>query len=139
MPEAEKQHILIIDDDQFLVDMYAVKFKEAGFTVSVSLSGREAIAKLREKAITPDVVVMVIVMPDLDGFGILETIRKENLCPDSVIIMLSNQGQGTDKDKAFELGADGYIVKANTIPSEVLSQVLGLIKDNKEKKVASSK
>jgi PleD family two-component response regulator len=69
----------------------------------------------------------------------LETIRKENLCPDSVIIMLSNQGQGTDKDKAFELGADGYIVKANTIPSEVLSQVLGLIKDNKEKKVASSK
>ncbi len=123
------KQILIIDDDQFLVDMYALKFKEAGFDVTVSMDGHEALGKIREKAIAPAVVLMDIVMPELDGFAILESMRKENLCSDAVIIMLSNQGQDSDKEKAEALGVDGYIVKANSIPSEVLAEVTKIIKE----------
>ncbi len=127
MHEKEEKKILIIDDDQFLVDMYAVKFKEAGYSVDTSLEGKEALKKLREKSLCPDILLMDVVMPEVDGFQILETIRKENLCGDPILIVLSNQGQDTDIQKAMELGAHGYIVKANTIPSEVLAKVTEII------------
>lgn len=133
MNENSPKQILIIDDDQFLVDMYAVKFKEAGFQVTVSMDGHEALTKLREKTITPSVLLMDIVMPELDGFAILDAVRKENLCPDALVIMLSNQGQESDREKAESLGVAGYIIKANSIPSEVLAQVTAIIKEKTHK------
>lgn len=120
--------VLIVDDDQFLVDMYATKFKEAGFEVEISLDSRATITKLRDKSSTPDILLTDIVMPDLDGFAMLDIIRKEGLCPTATIIVLSNQGQPSDMEKATALGADGYIIKANSIPSEVVAQVLETVK-----------
>ena len=84
-----KHKILIIDDDEFLLDMYAVKFKEKGFEVDVACGGKEALDKIKE-GISPEVVLLDVVMPGMDGFELLETIRKRkphsgqqnyNLCP----------------------------------------------------------
>ncbi len=66
-------------------------------------------------------------MPEKDGFQVMEAIRKENLAPNMKIIVLSNQGQDTDIEKAKELKADGYIIKASSIPSEVYTETIKII------------
>jgi CheY-like chemotaxis protein len=102
--------------------MYALKFRAAGFTVLAANGGESALEKLRsEKDI--DAVLMDIIMPDKDGFETLEIVKKENLAKNAKVIMLSNQGQDDNVDRARELGAVGYIVKASAVPSEVLSRV----------------
>ena len=122
-----KHKILIIDDDEFLLDMYAVKFKEEGFEVDIAREGKEALNKIKEGA-SPEVVLLDIVMPGMDGFELLETIRKEKLIPTSKIIMLSNLGQKEHLDKGMSLGAADYIVKAYFTPSEVVKKVNEVLK-----------
>src|SRR3990172_3312619 len=82
-----KHKILIIDDDEFLLDMYAVKFKEEGFEVELARGGKDALNKIKE-GIYPEVVLLDVVMPGMDGFELLEIIRKEKLIPTSKIIIL---------------------------------------------------
>ncbi len=118
--------LYLVDDDRFLLDMYAVKFKAAGHDVTAFQSGEEALAALREKP-APDALLLDIVMPGTDGFEVLETIRKENLIPESKVIVLSNQGQESDIERAKKLGAAGYIIKASAIPSEVFAETLKII------------
>lgn len=125
-PMANSYHVALTDDDRFLLDLYAVKFKAAGHDVAAFQSGEELLKALRGGA-TPDALLLDIIMPGQDGFQILETIRKEKLIPNAKIIILSNQGQDTDIEKAKQLGAAGYIVKASAIPSEVLAQTLAII------------
>lgn len=119
----KKYKIFIVDDDKFLLDMYSVKFREKGFDVEVGVGGEEALVKLRDGLI-PDIIMLDIVMPGVDGFQFLETIKKEGLGGDAIIIVLSNQGQDSEIERAKGLGADDYIVKASAIPSEVLDQVV---------------
>ncbi len=123
--------IFIVDDDQFLINMYSLKFTKNGFEVLTATGSTEALSKLRE-GYAPDLMMLDIVMPVMDGIELLRQIRKENLAPEAMVIVLSNQGQSTDISKAKELGVAGYIVKASTIPSEVVKQV-GEIYDRHKK------
>jgi CheY-like chemotaxis protein len=122
--------IYLTDDDRFLLDMYAVKFKAAGHEVTAFQSGRAVLEELRAKP-APDALLLDVVMPEIDGFQVLDTIRKEKLAPAMKVIVLSNQGQETDIEKAKGLGAAGYIIKASAIPSEVYAETIAII----EKKV----
>ena len=115
--------ILIVDDDTFLLDMYVLKFKEAGFEVHGALSGLDAIIFLKEHK-CPDVILLDVVMPNLDGFELLKKIKKEHLSKDAVVIMLSNLGQDSDVLRAKELGAAGYIVKASATPGEIVKKIM---------------
>jgi len=120
--------IYLIDDDRFLLDLYMVKFKNAGHDVSSFGSGEELVAALKkEGAVMPDAMLLDLIMPGIGGFGALEAIRKENLAPSSKIIILSNQGLDADIEKAKQFKVDGYIIKASAIPSEVLSETLRII------------
>ncbi len=119
--------IYLVDDDRFLLDMYAVKFKAAGHEVVANQGGEELMKTLKEKG-PPDAVLLDIIMPGMNGFEVFEKLRKENLIPPTTkVIILSNQGQDADIAKAKELGAAGYIVKASAIPSEVLTETISLI------------
>jgi len=118
----KKKKILIVDDDKFLLDMYSVKFQEDGFEVETGVGGEDGLTKLRD-GLNPDVIMLDIVMPNCDGFQVLETIKREGLGNDPIVIVLSNQGQDEEIERAKQLGADDYIVKASAIPSEVLEQV----------------
>jgi CheY-like chemotaxis protein len=126
MNEMEHKRIVIVDDDKFLLDMYAIKFSEKGFDVTGCLGSPDALEKLQGGA-DPDVVLLDLVMPAMDGFELLQMIKQENLAPRAKIIILSNLGQDADKEKGKELGADGYIVKANATPSEVVTYVTELL------------
>lgn len=125
---SEQYTILIIDDDKFLVDMYSLKFREQNFNVEVSLGGEDALKKLRE-GFSADAILLDLVMPGVDGFDFLEAVQKENLAQGATIIILSNQGQDPEIDRAKSLGAHDYIVKASAIPSEVLDKVLAILKN----------
>lgn len=118
--------IYLVDDDRFLLDMYAIKFKNAGHDVTAFQSGDELLAALRKNP-APDAVLLDVVMPGMTGFEALETVRKENLASTTKFIILSNQGQDSDLEKAKELKTSGYIVKASAIPSEVFSETMNII------------
>lgn len=120
-PPAQKK-ILLVDDDKFLLDMYALKFSKAGHEVKVADSTDGALKSIRD-GYTPDVILTDIVMPGMDGLQFVERLRADRLATTSVVIMLTNQGSSDDISRAKKLGVDGYIVKATTIPSEVLAEV----------------
>lgn len=127
------QKICIIDDDPFLLDMYNLKFKQAGYDVSCFTDSTEALASLRNNA-QYDAILLDLVMPKTDGFEVMKAIREENLIGSStVLVILSNQGQDKDIARAEEFAIDGYLIKANTLPSEVLEYVRNLLAKKTEK------
>lgn len=123
--------ILIVDDDKFLLNMYSIKFQKEKFDVTTASDGSDALKKL-EAGFVPDAIVLDIVMPVMDGLEFLEKMRGEDLAKNSTLLILSNQGQSSDIEKAKKLGIDGYIVKATTIPSEVVSEVLRMLSSKKQ-------
>jgi len=120
---SKKYTVLIVDDDKFLLDMYRKKFEHDGATVDVAVGSEDALGKLRGGA-TPDILILDIIMPTMDGIELLETIRKEKLVPSSAVIMLTNESDTDKIEKAKSLGIKGYIVKATSIPTEVVEKVL---------------
>ncbi len=126
-PSGKSYRIYLVDDDRFLLDMYAVKFKAAGHQVTAFQSGMLVLDALRKDP-PPDALLLDVVMPEIDGFGVLDVIRKENLGgPSMKAIILSNQGQPADIERATQLKVDGYIIKASAIPSEVFSETMRII------------
>lgn len=120
--EKKQQTVFIVDDDSFLLDMYAIRFTQAGYKVETGMSADEVLAKLRA-GLVPDVILLDVVMPAVDGFELLEKINEEKLIPKVPKIYLSNLGQEQDIARGNSLGAVGYIVKANSTPSEVVAKV----------------
>lgn len=128
MVDNSKIKILLVDDDKFLLDMYSMKFKKSGLDIDTSSTSVGALEKMRNGSY--NIVLLDIIMPGMDGLEVLKTIREEKLVPDASVIMLTNQADGVDKAK--NLGVDGYIIKATTIPSEVVEQVLGIYKEKQK-------
>ncbi len=126
--EGEKKKILIVDDDSFLLDMYALKFSQNNFEVYTAVDGAQALEKLK---IEPkfSVILLDIIMPNMDGFEMLEKINKDKLSPDAVKIVLSNKSEQSDVERGKSLGVAGYIVKANSTPGEVIEQVVKILKE----------
>lgn len=124
--EGEKRKILIVDDDNFLLDMYALKFSQNNFEVYTAGSGKQVIEKLKG-GLDPDVILMDIIMPEMDGYEMLAQINMEKLSPNSTKIVLSNKSQQSDIDEGNRLGVAGYIVKANSTPAEVIDQVTNIL------------
>ena len=122
----KKYKVFLVDDDKFLLDMYRKKFKESGAEVDVAVGSEEALTKLRNGA-KPDVLILDIIMPTMDGIELLQTIRQEKLIPDSMVIMLTNESATDRIEEAKNLGIKGYIVKATSIPSEVVDKVWEIV------------
>lgn len=125
--------ILIVDDDEFLLDIYSKKFTESGMEVTAVRGGKEALNKIQEDD-TYDAVLLDVLMPTFSGLDLLQALRTEGLARDTALIVLSNQGQQSDIDKADEFDVAGYIIKASTVPTEVFKEVVDIIRSFKENK-----
>ncbi len=125
----KKYSVLIVDDDKFLLDMYAMKFKTLGHDAKVAVGSTEALTKLRAGD-SPDAIILDVIMPTMDGLELLETIRKENLSPRSMVIMLTNESDPAKIEKAKSFNIAGYIVKATSIPSEVVGEVVRILQEH---------
>jgi len=120
--------ILIVDDDIFLRDMYVLKFTEDGHEVHSADGGLEALRLFSENVESPfDLMLVDMIMPGMIGTELLKKIKDIYPNTKTKSIVLSNQGQDQDIDDATEAGAIGYIIKAQSIPSEVVSKVNALM------------
>jgi CheY-like chemotaxis protein len=122
--------ILLVDDDAFLRDMYATKFSECGHAVDAADSAVAALTKL-EQVNDFDVILLDMVMPGMSGIELITAIKQRFPDVKATFIVLSNQGQSEDIKEAMEAGAHGYIVKAESIPSEVVRKVEAFAKTTK--------
>jgi CheY-like chemotaxis protein len=117
---------LMVDDDKFLLSMYAKKFKNSGIEVELAASTSEALVKLRDN---PDINILLldIIMPNMDGLELLKKIRVEKLIPNADVIMLTNEGDFARITEAQALGISSYLIKASYTPSEVVDQVFRIV------------
>ena len=118
----KKRTVLIVDDDKFLLEMYRKKFETDGAETDIALGADDALSKLRGGA-SPDVLILDVIMPKMNGLELLEIIRNEKLCEKSSVIMLTNESNEESINKAKSLGIKGYIVKATSVQTEVVGQV----------------
>ena len=121
--------IAIIEDDQLINQMYRMKFEEEGFDVEVADNGKSGVEMVAETK--PDLVLLDLWMPELDGVSALKLIRKLPESKDLPVVVLTNSGGSKDEAKLRELGISDYIVKADFTPREVVTKiktVLGISK-----------
>ena len=123
--------VIIVDDDSFLVDMYAAKFSNVGVSVEACRSGTDLIEKLKA-GLQADLILLDIVMPNLTGIETLNEVRNQKLAENIPIVMLTNQNDEQNINEAKKLGVSGYIVKSAATPSEVVNEVLNIIKNTKK-------
>ena len=121
-----KSTILIVDDDAFLLDMYALKFSQSNFEVTTASNPEKALEILRG-GLVPKIMLLDVLMPIMDGFQLLKVMQDEKLIPTTIKIILSNRGQQSDIKLGESLGASGYIVKASMTPSEVVTEVMKIV------------
>jgi DNA-binding response OmpR family regulator len=114
--------ILIVDDDPLLVNMYKTKFELDGNMVITAGDGKEAILKARSEE--PDLILLDVMMPVMDGLESLKRLKEEKETNNIPVIMLTNVSASSEEEnKGLELGAVVYLVKANYTPKEVVQKV----------------
>lgn len=109
-----------------IVEMYKLRFEEEGFEVTVTEKGSEAIELAN--SLKPDIILLDIILPEVDGFNILQSLKSEEKTKSLPILMLTNLAQESDKEKAISMGANDYLVKSQHTPSDVLQKVKEIIK-----------
>jgi len=102
--------IIIIEDDHFFQNFYSLKLKELGYQVEVAGNGQEGLEKI--KTFLPDLILLDIIMPIMDGFQVLTSLKNDPLLSKYPVIVFSTLGQEADIKKAIELGAKDYINKS---------------------------
>jgi two-component system alkaline phosphatase synthesis response regulator PhoP len=98
-----------------------MKFKQGGFEVISATDGEEAIKISRREK--PDIILLDIMMPKIDGFEVLENLKKNSLTKSIPVLIFSNFSQKEQKEKGIALGAADYFVKTNYTPAQVLEKV----------------
>lgn len=112
--------VLIVEDDPILVRIYTVRFKKEGFVTEVVTEGSQAVESIRKTP--PDVILLDLVMPKMDGFSFLAAMKRENL-PLPPTIVISNLDQSGDIRKAKEMGVSEYIVKGKSDLEEIAKKI----------------
>lgn len=118
--------VLVAEDDQFLMNAYKVKLTKSGFEVVVASDGAEALEKLLSEK--PDVMVLDLIMPKMDGFAVLEKIHSDEQFQGVPVIVASNLGQDDDIKKAKSLGAQHFIIKSNFKMEELVGLLHNITK-----------
>jgi len=117
--------ILIIEDDDILQRMYQQKLRSEGYEVVEAKDGKTGLARVHSEK--PDLVLLDIMLPGgLNGFDILEQLKRDPNTKNTTVLVLTNLE--TEENVARELGASGYLVKANTKPDQVMAAINALIK-----------
>ena len=121
MEDNSKSKILIIEDEKNLLDMYSLKFIKEGFEVVKAVNGETGLEAAKKNQ--PDVILLDIMMPKIDGFQVLEELKKLSEFSQTPIILMTNLGQAEDIKKGIAAGATDYIVKSENTPAQVAAKV----------------
>ena len=113
--------ILLIEDEEIMIDLLQRKLTQEGYEVSLAKDGVEGLEMIKE--IKPDLILLDIVMPNKNGFEVMEEIQVDEALKDIPIIVISNSGQPVEIDKAKKLGARDWLIKTEFDPQEVIEKV----------------
>lgn len=113
--------ILIVEDEEFLAEMYQMKFESEGYDITVASDGTECLEKVETEKF--DLILLDLVMPGMDGFQVLEKLRENAKTMKTKVYILSNLGQEEEVARAFDKGADGFLIKANLTPAQLMEDV----------------
>ena len=120
------QKVLIIDDETGILKMYQEYLKTSGFEVITASNGQEGLKVAKENK--PDVILLDIIMPKLNGLDVLKTIKSDPDIKNTPVYLLTNLPEECSGDKAKELGAAGYLVKAQSEPKVIADVIKGIRK-----------
>ena len=123
--EKTRYKILVVDDEQRMVRFIQLNLEQDGFEVITAYNGKEALEQVRTQL--PDLILLDIMMPDINGFEVLKKIREVNNVP---VIMLTAKGEEDDRIQGLELGADDYITKPFS-PRELVSRIRAVLRRTK--------
>lgn len=126
MPQQQKT-VLLVEDDQFIRELCYNSLtgdpKLAGVAVETALTGNEAIEKLKQFGAGINLVLLDIILPNKNGFEILEYMKSDPALKSIPVVVLSNLGQEEDVQKAKRLGADDFMIKVQSDTSEIVDKV----------------
>ncbi|MFA6096816.1 MAG: response regulator [Candidatus Paceibacterota bacterium] len=103
--------ILVVEDDKFLIKAYNIKFTKEGFNVVTAMDGVSGLDQAKSEL--PKLILLDLMLPKIDGFEFLKRMAQDEKIKNIPVIILSNLGQQSDKDKALSLGAKEYLIKAD--------------------------
>lgn len=126
--QSTKPRILLIEDDTFLAGMYVTKLTMEHFDVDLANDGATGLAKA--EATTPDLILLDILLPKMNGFDVLKRIKEQPALKDVPVILLTNLGQKSDVAQGLDLGAADYLIKAHFMPSEVVDKIKRYLRTN---------
>lgn len=112
---------LLIEDDDFIREMYLDEFKRSGFEIDGFATGREGLTALAQKQY--DVVLLDIMLPDTNGLEVLKQIKQNPATQNIKVVLLTNLAQDPIIEQGFELGAIGYLIKLSYNPEQVVNEV----------------
>jgi CheY-like chemotaxis protein len=121
-------HVLIVEDEKTLNSAYKTILEKEGHQVATAFNGVEALDAVAKK--TPDIILLDLLMPKMDGIEFLRTIKLKEKYPHTAVVILSNLDMDSEIQQAFELGAYKYILKAITSPQQLAVLVNHLITKN---------
>lgn len=119
------KRILIVEDDQFLTEAYKAKLSHhKTIKIDIAQDGNEALEKIKTQK--PDAIILDLVMPNLDGFGFLETLKNNNVT--IPVLVASNLGSPEDVKRAMDLGAKDYFVKSDASVKDIIDKVTSIMR-----------
>lgn len=118
---ANKKSILLVEDDEFLAELYATKLNLEGFEVSLAVDGEKGLKLAKE--MNPDLILLDIILPKKDGFEVLKVLKSDARLKKIPVILLTNLSQKDEVQKGLDLGANDYLIKAHFMPSEVVKKI----------------
>ena len=124
--QSAKKKIVLIEDDTFISQMYSLKFRQTNYTFLVARDGSEGLELIKKEK--PDLVLLDIILPEIDGFEILRQIKANPELQSIPVVLLTNLGQQENIQKGMAMGAKDYIIKAHYTPQEVVAKVETFLK-----------
>jgi len=121
--------ILIIEDDKFLRKVIDKKLSKEGYLVIEAVDGEKGLKAVKDKK--PDLVLLDLVLPEMDGFEVLAKMKKDPSLSNIPVIILSNLGQKDDIEKGLKMGAVDYLIKAHFTPGEVVNRIEAALNSKK--------
>lgn len=126
---ANKIKILLIEDDTFLLNMYATKFELEGFEIVSADDGEKALKIISKEK--PDIILLDVLLPKMDGFEVLKELKNNEETKTIPVILLTNLSQRDDVEQGLKLGAVDYLIKAHFMPTEVVEKIKKILAEKK--------
>jgi DNA-binding response OmpR family regulator len=119
------QRILIVEDDNFLSQMYVTKLELENFNVLSAFTGLQGLKTAQKEK--PDLILLDLGLPEMDGFEVLKHLKEDEATKNIPVLILTNFSQKDDIDRCLALGASDYLIKAHFVPSEVIKKIKDIL------------